>query len=168
MSILSNYNFAYRWSYTTNYNTAVMGINRKLVDKSDKLYSIFINETTNSISNLISQLHPNELSRLVRNRLGDNSEIFSYDALQVFHSCFFDPAWVCFDGVVKNPDPTFVCSPIDFTNRKLIDSSKFRPDGFFPGAFTYHLHLSRRDFNFSSDSYFGYFESYFSKTLKLN
>lgn len=144
-----------------------MGINKKLTLKNDKLYKIFINEKTNTIQNLISKLHPEELSRLIRNLTGI-SEIFSYDPLRVFHTCFFDPAWLCFDGVLNNTNPKFICTPEEFINKTILHSKNFQLNEFFPGAFTYHLHLSRGFSKYTRDSYFSYFENYFPKFLKLN
>jgi len=141
-----------------------MGINKELVVKNNNLYGLFINEK-NTIHNIINDLHPNEISSRIRKHVHGN--IFSYDSIKVFHSCFFDPAWLCLDEQVANPSAKFVCSPLDFTNRKLIEPSEFRPDEFFPGAFTYHLHLSGTGFNIVNQSYFEYFEEYFFGLLKL-
>lgn len=165
MSILFKYTFAYRWSFTNNYNTAVIGVNHGLVAQNDNLFSLFIN-SHNSVSSLIDALHPYILSARIRSHV--QNEIFSYRPLRTFHSALFDPAWLCLDGQVPNPDSRNVCSPADFTNRKLVEPCEFSPDDFFSGAFAYHLHLSRKDFQIKNDAYFTYFEKYFAKKLNIS
>lgn len=158
MSTLTDYNFAYRWSYTNNYNTAVMGLNLNLAAQNDQIYSLFISRDSHTtIDTLIYKLHPFRLSKSLSTL---NRTIFNFESIKLFHTVLFDPVWVC------TSEKSVVCSSFAFVEPKLNDSSEFKPDEFFPGAFTYHLHLtSLVKMRISENSYFRHFETYFQSML---
>lgn len=179
MSILAELidtNFAYRWSYTDNFNTAVMAIN--LIDeagrvRADALYARFVNDAS-SWQRLISYLHPMSM----RARLLDahsHADIFAYENLKMLHTCLFDPAWLCFDGRLNRRSDMRsdeICSPTEFTNRNVFANSRnrgdeFRAERFFPGAFAFHLHLTMKHFKIIEGSYFSQFESFWSQKLNV-
>ena len=164
MSLLWQSNFAYRWSYTDNYNTAVLGVNKMFDSSISQVYNRIISSNKN-INSLINSFHPLSLSNTVRN-LNKNS-IYDYGPLRTFHSYLFDPAWTCFDGVTKRLKPEFVCGFDEFNNKKMLDEVNFNPK-IHPsggGSFTYHLHLINCGSNVRNDSYFKYFENYYYSTL---
>lgn len=168
MSILAEYNLAYRWSYLDKYNTAVLSINKQLAAQNDNLFGLFINENLlSNVNSLIAQLHPHKLADLVRQ--STRTTIYEYKSLMLFHSCLFDPAWLCMDKQIGNPNPKLVCDSSDFTDRKLVERDRFRIDEFFPGAFAFHVHLSSRkdDSGIHNQSYFRYFELELESRLKL-
>lgn len=167
MSILAEYNLAYRWSYLDKYNTAVLSINKQLAAQNDNLFGLFINENfLSNVNRLIAQLHPHKLADLVHK--ATRMSIYEYKPLMLFHSCLFDPAWLCMDKKVSNPNPKLVCDSSDFTDRKLAERERFRIDEFFPGAFAFHVHLSSRDSSIiHNESYFRYFELELESRLKL-
>lgn len=172
MSILAKYNFAYRWSSTNDYNTAVMGINGRLnMEKTKDLYDLFIREST-TIDQLINKLHPIRLTKLVVNNR-NNVSIFDLGQLNsllfvAMHSGLFDPAWLCNDKKVPRASERDVCVFKEFTSSKLMNEEEFKAEMFFAGAFTYHFHLSTRsNLEINNQSYFKYFENYFNRVFKL-
>jgi hypothetical protein len=166
MSLLWNHNFAYRWSYTDNYNTAVLGINKYLNPSISQLYEKILRSDAH-LNTLINAFHPHSLSNLVR--LLNKNSVYDYEPLKTYHSFLFDPAWTCFDGVIKRLKPELVCGFDEFNNKKMIeDESMFNPK-MHPtggGSFTYHLHLANCGSSIRDDSYFKYFENYYNSLLK--
>ncbi len=165
MKILWLTNFVYRWSFTNGINTAVVGLNKHLNPSIEILYKTIIKQVKSSHA-LTSSFHPSEISQYMLN-LNKNS-IYDFKPLKTMHSFLFDPAWVCFDGVSPAFNSKSICNFIDLTKKQFINETDFRIDQFFPGAFSYHIHLkdARPDF-ISSKSYFVYFENYFKSVLKL-
>lgn len=164
MKLLWNSNFAYRWSFTTNYNTAVLGIDKTTSSDINQIYDLaFINK--NTVGSLTYILHPILLTNLIISNY--KCSIFNFGILKAYHSFMFDPAWLCFDGVVKKMDQNSVCSFKEFNSKNLIKEDLFHPEKFFPGAFTYHLHLANCGSEIRNDSYFRYFEKYYKKILNL-
>lgn len=165
MKILWLTNFVYRWSFTNGINTAVVGLNKHLNPSIEILYKTIIKQVKSSHA-LTSSFHPSEISQYMLN-LNKNS-IYNFKPLKTMHSFLFDPAWVCFDGVSPAFNSKSICNFIDLTKKQFINETDFRIDQFFPGAFSYHIHLkdARPDF-ISSKSYFVYFENYFKSVLKL-
>lgn len=168
MSILAEYNLAYRWSSLDKYNTAVLSLNKKLAVQNNQLYGLFINDYMYSnVDRLISRLHPHNLADLVGFLTGES--IFSYKSLMLFHSGMFDPAWLCMDRILTNPDPTLVCKSSDFVMPMRADPSRFSIDNFFPGAFAYHVHLSGiNKLGIHEKSFFQYFEIHLESQLNIN
>ena len=155
-------NFAYRWSYVEMYNTAVLGLNKINNASMDGIYNRAIKPSQKLIL-LIDALHPIPLSstlQAMHGRLNQNS------LLKMHHSLLFDPAWLCFDGAIPRQDTTSVCGFAEFNNRQFINASEFDVDRFFPGAFTYHLHLKNCGKNIINGSYFVFIEDYFRSLLK--
>jgi len=160
MQIFWYFNFAYRWSFlNSKINTAVMGINKNFDSSVNKLYDIVI-QRSKEFDKLVQNFHPHILSLYIY-ELNDNS-IFNWKPLQVLHSYLFDPSWLCNDGLVKRVNETAVCQFDEFTRKKFIsDKGEFQFAQFYPGAFTYHLHLKNAGPYISNNSYFSHFERYF-------
>lgn len=127
---------------------------------------------------MVSLLHPKKLSKLVES--SRKISIFDYNGLKVFHSFLFDPAWLCHDAAGGRVNNESVCEFEEFTEARFMSESEFKPQRFFPGAFTYHLHLSDfsrftlRGLNIFKDvyavsnfSYFKYFENYYRSALNF-
>lgn len=142
------------------------------------LYSLFIHGS-NTVSDLVNSLHPKKLTNLVN--IKRNRSIFEYEPIRVFHSFLFDPAWLCHDQEVERFNNQSVCNFDEFINFKFINEVDFKPQNFFPGAFTYHLHLSdfsrntllgfnlfKNVYLIRNESYFEYFENYYSLILELD
>jgi hypothetical protein len=157
MRFLWYINFAYRWSYLSTYNTAVMGFNKYINPSISELLNS-INTESSSIDSLIGSFHPDSVSRYV-NRLNTFSKtIFDYDPLLALHSHFFDGAWLCNDGQMIRAQKSDVCLFHEFAIISNL-TNNFEIEDFFKGAFADHLHYKEQ--NIETDSYFFHFERYF-------
>lgn len=154
-------NFAYKWSYTDNINTAIIGMNKYFRNHSSYFYDrIFSKEK--STSALISSLHPFSLSSKIR------SKFFGKFEIKIYHSFLFDSAWLCFDGKYRRPTKETVCGFDEFNNKNLVDIRNYSIENFFKGAFTYHLHLVNCGLNIRNDSIFYFLEKFYSNKLRIN
>jgi len=173
MQILSEYTFAYRWSSSNEFNTAVMGLNREKEASNQDLYSVFISRT-NTMGAIVRSLHPKRLSRLIRYH---GNQVLDFTPLQVLHVSLFDPAWLCNDEYLNRTNGN-LCSFGEFTANRI---DGFKAEEFFPGAFVYHIHLSvfgvfslfgyeflGKALEIKEFSYFHYFEIYYRSLLHLN
>ena len=79
------------------------------------------------------------------------------------HSYFFDGSWLCNDGFSSRCSNNSICQFKEFYEFKFEDYSTFKPENFFPGAYTYHVHMKGNEV--SNDSYFNYFERYYKSYL---
>ena len=69
---------------------------------------------------------------------------------------------MCFDGLEKRLNSQSVCLFNEFVKNVFLNQKQvFDPDSFFPGAFNYHLHLTKNSLNVVNFSYFDLFENYF-------
>ena len=173
---LWEYNFTYRWSDWYIVNTAVLGINRalqpadtsslyrKLLRPLNRMSFLSIMRRTlfgNSFSfkYLTYMFHPARVTELILAKTAKFS--LEFETLTVFNSLLFDPSWLCDD---RHPRilPHYVCKFKEFTGRVLFNdtASSFRPENFFAGAFTYHLHSSSGP-KAIEGSYFDLFEKYY-------
>ena len=74
-------------------------------------------------------------------------------------------AYVGAEYIAPRLTPASVCFFDEFSQTYFINETEFSPDKFFPGSFTYHIHLGH--FNLLNEhSYFQYFENYFVSRLK--
>lgn len=162
MSLLWFYNFAYRWSFTNDYNTAIMGLNKDMNNSIKSLYSYIINEC-NSIEKCISLFHPISITDIL-NKLNKKT------ALVKMNSLLFDPSWLCNDGLIKKFYPTQVCKFLEFNEKVLVNVTHFEPSVYFyNGPFTYHMHLAGgRAKKIVNHSYFDYFEKFYYRILSSN
>lgn len=156
-------NFVYRWSFTHNYNTAVMGINSKFNENIEKLYEYII-ETSNNEMDLVQGFYPTNVKNAIFLLNGKRS-IYNYTGLNVYHSVLFDPAWLCNDLEMEKVKAK-ICKFADFYDLIVND---FNIEEFFPGAFTHHLHLKNCGTCIvSNTSYFYHFEKHFSHKLGIH
>ena len=155
-------NFVYRWSYLEDYNTAVVGVRKEITDEVANVYAEALNNVY-SESQLASIFHPFNFKKLVTRLYKDP---FNNSAFTVYHSAIFDPIWLCNDGYVPRLKPKAACGFPDLYDLK-INASEFDFGEFFPGAFTYHLHLGAcGSCQIRPDSYFYHIESYFKRKIK--
>ena len=157
------FNFAYRWSFLNNYNTAIMGFNKQIDSSIIDLINT-INRNESSIYNLIIGFHPESLSKKVAS-LNKGESIYDYKPLVPLHSHFFDGAWLCNDGCSKRLTNISVCGFNEFYTRTFMSYSDFRIENFFEGAYAYHLHFKPSSIH--EYSYFAYFENYFLEKKSL-
>ena len=156
-------NFLYRWSFLHSYNTAVMGIQEFHSEFIEKIYEIIIVEASNTKS-LVDGFYPTNIKDVVM-KIND-THIFNYTDFDVYSSVLFDPAWLCFDVGDKVKINKSICSFQEFYDLS-ISEEEFSMSKFFPGAFTYHLHLgSCGTCKINSNSYFYHIEKYFKSKLK--
>jgi hypothetical protein len=162
MSLLWNYNFAYKWSFTDGYNTAVMGINKNIDNSIISIYNQILPHC-NSITNCIAFFHPSSISQIL-------AQLNKKSVLIKMNSLLFDPSWLCHDGIIDRFNPSQVCKFSEFNENVLINVTNFEPSLFYDGPFTYHMHLAGgRIIYIVSNSYFDYFEKFYHKNLeKLN
>ena len=176
---LWEYNFTYRWSDWYIVNTAVLGINRALrpADTSrlyrklvrrlnrtsyfDRMRAVF-KSFGNDFKYLTYMFHPARVTEVILAKTAYNNQTsLEFEHLTVFNSLLFDPCWLCDD---RHPRilPHYVCKFKEFTGRVLFNdtASSFRPENFFAGAFTYHLHSSSGP-KAIEGSYFDLFEKYY-------
>lgn len=166
MQLLWYFNFAYRWSFTSQVNTAVLGINRKFDSSIDNLYNAILKGAGNSHS-VLGAFHPNEVSNYLTKL--NNNTIYNYKSFVTLHGYLFDSAWLCYDGIEKSLNSKSVCNFEQFSKAKLVEKKDFNPKDFFPGAFNYHIHLRNADtYTISAESYMAYFEDYFKSLLNLS
>lgn len=165
MQPLWDLNFSYRWSFVDKFNTAVLGINKKKNSQIKQFYDETLTKSTN-LETLIKNFHPNKISETVKKL--NNGNVFDYEPLRMLNGFLFDPAWLCFDQKLNRFNSKSVCYFAEFTHKKFMQESDFKPDEFFSGAFTYHLHLKRSSGRIYKHSYFYYFEKYYNSVLKLN
>jgi hypothetical protein len=160
-------NFAYRWSYVEKMNTAVLSINKKKDMTIIDLYNKIVKKTR-TLDDLIANFHPDEVSKeiAILNVLKKNS-VFGYKPLKVLNQFLFDPAWLCFDGIIGRFNNISVCYFKEFTMKQFVSNENFKPNSFFAGAFTYHLHLSGSKEKIITGSYFEMFENYYKSILQL-
>jgi hypothetical protein len=165
LSLLYNENFAYKWSYSPQFNTAIIGFNKYVNPQGGKLVEHVL-ARTNSALRLTLLFHPFKLAEHIA-ALNRTSTVFDNDLLRMYHSYLFDSAWLCYDRWAARETPTSVCFFEELITRHFIDERDFaRPSQIFPGAFTYHQRL--RNSVISNLSYFKYFENFYEKKLTLN
>jgi hypothetical protein len=160
-------NFAYRWSFVEKMNTAVLSINKKKDMTIIDLYNRIVKKS-NNLDDLISNFHPDEVSKeiVILNVLKNN--VFDYKPLKILNQLLFDPAWLCFDNIIERFNDTSVCYFKEFTSKQFVSNDNFKPSNFFPGAFTYHIHLKRSKGKIFGGSYFQLFENYYKSILQLD
>ena len=149
-------NFAYRWASCKTYNTAVLGLNKDNYMSLAAIYDHVI-KPAHSMSSLINSLHPISLSGLLQSKYG---KLNKNSVLKMYHSLLFDPAWLCADGILPRFDSRTLCSFAELGSFKFMNQSDFRLEEFFPGAFTYHMHLKSVGEDVKNHSYFYYIESH--------
>lgn len=155
------FNFAYRWSFTSNLNNAVIGLNNHSLFKN--LLEL-IKGYSSTADKLLKNFNPFMLSYAIT--VLNKGTIFGYESFNILHSHLFDPIWLCNDGVVPRLNKKTACYFKEFISKEFLNLSAFDIDQFYPGAFTYHLHFKNlRARNFNKKSYFAYLELYFSSIL---
>jgi WD repeat and SOF domain-containing protein 1 len=137
MSPFIHKDFVHRWSATEDYNTAVMGLNSKRIDKIYK--EIFKNIDRTGL-NLVDGFHPSRIKDAIKKL--NNGDIFSYINLKVYHSVVFDPAWLCNDGVLPRLNDQIVCEYPEFYNTVIND---FDIKKFYNGAFSFHVIIKNNE-----------------------
>ena len=161
-----NKNFVHRWSFTEDYNTAIMGLNLNRSKAIDDLYANIL-----QIDNLISKFFIDLVGAFYPARIRDsvrvlNGNIYHYKDFEVFHSIMFDPAWLCNDGVLPRFNNVTVCVFKEFYDT-VITSKEFKIDQFYGGAFSFHLHLGNcGKCQIDENSFFHHIESYFSNKIQ--
>ena len=88
-----NKNFVHRWSFTENYNTAIMGLRLNHSQSIETVYE-YILKTSNK--NLVNGFYPDKIKNAISTL--NNRDIYFFKDLNVYHSIIFDPAWLCNDG----------------------------------------------------------------------
>jgi len=151
MRLLWEKNFAYRWSFTNEYNTAVIGINKQFDPRISELYKKFADGNEISFRSFVPLFHPHRLRRLL-----EEGNIFNSTILPSYHPHLFDPAWLCHDGVQKKIFSNSNCHFGEFFQDS--NTTNLKKD-FYPGSFTYHIHLLYCQ-TASRNSYFKLFENY--------
>jgi hypothetical protein len=159
MRFLWYINFAYRWSYLSTYNTAVMGFNKYINPSISELLNS-INTESSSIDSLISSFHPDSITRYVNKLNTFSKTIFDYDPLLALHSHFFDGAWLCNDLAMKRAKTSDVCRFQEFAVFNNL-TKHFEIGDFFKGAYACHIHYISMGEKIVTDSYFFHFERYF-------
>ena len=164
MQTLFKYNFVYRWSFLLDkINTAVIGIGNKN-SSLNNLYDLIIQRSYNA-QQLVRNFHAHIVSMYIC-ELNDNS-IYDWNSLITFHSYLFDPAWLCNDEKVARFNSKSVCYFNEFTRQVFMNESEFKLENFFPGAFTYHIHMRASGDYILNMTYFIYFENYFKSILNI-
>ena len=169
MRDLWHFNFAYRWSLTLDFNTAILGINSKLDARVEQIYESILNSFSFGLSGFYYLFHPYKVSRLVKN-LNDGKSSFGFEAFRVLNSVLFDPAWICKDGGgnLTQEDGFGVCQFTEFNKETslLAEQSNFSIEDFFVGAFTYHIHFGNLGCVIEEKSFLRYFEFFYLKKLR--
>lgn len=166
MRIFWGTNMAYRWSFTENFNTAIIGIN----NKNDPYLNAFINylkDTYNDVGSFIKAVHPYSMTNIVKNNLKED-DIFKNKIFKMLHTGILDPSWLCYDGITPRFGDKYVCNFDEFSDKEFVSKSEFKPEDFFPGAFTYHIHLRNANSNIKKNSYLKLFENYYHSKLILD
>jgi hypothetical protein len=86
----------------------------------------------------------------------------------MIHTSVFDPAWLCYDGITPRFGDEYLCNFDEFSNKEFVSESQFKPENFFPGAFTYHIHLRNAFSDIKKNSYLKLFENHYRTILKLD
>ena len=162
MEALWTLNFAYRWSFTSRLNNAVLGLNNKQSFNKllEKMKSISLTS-----DDLVKNFNPAKISYAISDH--NKGSCFDYEPFRVLHSYLFDSAWLCADGVQPRLNSKSVCSFKEFAANVFVNESEFSMKNFFPGALTYHLHMKNlRPKYFKKNSYFFLFENYFLSVLE--
>ena len=155
MTFLLYLNFAYRWSYLNEYNTAVIGFNKQVNPTIVELLNS-INTDQSSLGSLISGFHPSPVSNRVKS-LNKLNSVYNYNSLVMLHSYFFDGAWLCNDRQTSRITNSSVCIFKEFAIKSF--GEFFIPSAFFQGAYAYHIHY--KESIIEKNSYFYHFEKYF-------
>jgi hypothetical protein len=153
--------FMYRWGFLMDYNTAIMGINKE----PDAAVVKFLEAAVDSVGqqSFTRAFYPTVVRSFIDSLFKDK---FNNPAFEVYNSALFDPAWLCHDGLMGRLHPKSICSFRDMYDFK-IESSEFNFTDFFPGAFTYHLHLGDCGSCLPKPvSFFTHIENYFLNKLK--
>jgi hypothetical protein len=160
-----NKNFVHRWSFTDNYNTAVMGLQ---LNKSETVESIYghilkLNQPSAYVD-LTHGFHPHSVANAVSQL--NNGNLYHFKDFEVFHSILFDPAWLCNDGVLERLNDITVCVFKEFYDT-VITAEKFKMDEFYGGSFSFHLHLGNcGKCTIDQNSFFHHIETFFKNKIK--
>ena len=165
MRSLWPFNFAYRWSFTQNLNTAVLGINFRVDPTIERVYDQALGAYWFGLRGFYYLFHPYTISSIVRTL--NDQHLFNYRTLRALNCVLFDPAWLCADSGGSKGSALDVCAFDEFNKKYFVNESDFRPAEFYAGAFAYHLHLKDLGFQVADYSYFKYFENYFYRNLLL-
>ena len=157
-----NKNFVHRWSFTEDYNTAVMGLRLNRSKSIEAIYEKIIQ--TPRLTNLVAAFYPTKIKNTIRDL--NNGDIFFYKDFSVYHSILFDPSWLCNDGMLPRFNNVTVCQFNEFYDT-TITKDDFKMDQFFNGAFSFHLHLKNcGKCEIGNSSYFHHIENYFVEKLE--
>jgi hypothetical protein len=158
-----NSNFVTRWSYKYYYNTATTGCSnfQTFVPIMEYLMDKYPDAT-----DFINQLLGVGLTRAVG--AINNGQLYKYKDLIVFHSYIFDPIWIQADlGIYqREADKEFKTYNTAYKALKRTSRLKeidFSPKNIFNLSFAYHLHSGHFESSIESNSYFSYFERFYSK-----
>jgi hypothetical protein len=155
-------NFVHRWSFTHDYNTAIMGLQLNRSPAIDAIYGAILNNAAMHID-LIGAFYPARVKDTIHGL--NKGGIYNYTDFEVYHSIIFDPAWLCNDGVLPRLDDKIVCVFKEFYDTK-ITAEEFDIDKFYGGAFSFHLHLGNcGSCQIGPQSFFYHIENYFSKKI---
>ena len=155
-------NFVHRWSFTEDYNTAIMGLQLNRSSSIEAIYK-FILENNHD---LVSGFYPARVKDTIYQI--NNGNIYHYKDFEVYHSILFDPAWLCNDGVLPRFNNITVCVFREFYDT-VITAKEFNIEKFYGGAFSFHLHLGNcGKCTIDSTSFFYHIENYFIKKIGKN
>lgn len=161
-------NFAYRWSFINDYNTAVIGIKDDLDDFMKQVYlRVLLASHENDKFHFLRAFHPFSI-RAIISKL-NNGNLYNHSSFKIYHSALFDPVWLCEDGLIKENSEInkATCKFSDIYDLKIA-KNEFNIKEFYQGAFTYHLHLKKcGSCIIRNNSYFYHLESYFKSALKF-
>lgn len=152
-------NFVHRWSFLEDYNTAIMGFMKIRSETVEKIYGQIIN---NSLD-LVGGFHPFGVKHAVSHLNG--GKIYKFNEFNAYHSAFFDPAWLCNDGVMPRLNDKTPCGFREFYDTN-VTADEFDFNKYYGGAFTYHLHLGNCGAcQITETTFFYHFEVYFSSKI---
>ncbi|CAF0715232.1 unnamed protein product [Brachionus calyciflorus] len=162
MRLLWHKNFIYRWGSHMYVNTAVIGINKKIDHRINKVYDkMFLN--TDNFDHIGAKSYANTFSDLVKSQTGN---LFENGVFTVYHSFLFDPAWISTENGMR-PFKNAINDFNQFIFGLVINRNDFDPNEFYPGAFLYHIHNSNRNVKIQENSYFYHFEIFLKNKLNL-
>ncbi len=91
--MLFTFDFIYKWSYTSHYNTAVLGIRQEKNPTLEKYFQAS-SQSVHSVQGFCTYFHPFTVSSAAPGMV--STDIYNYQGLKLLHSTMLDPVRIIY------------------------------------------------------------------------